>query len=252
MTPDSGLTAPDLMFVAVRAIAPVAGIPPNNGATMLAIPCPNNSRLELCLSPVIPSATTADSNDSIAPSAAMTSAGVNNVPIFAHVISGNCSLEETAGCPVRSADRFHLSRKKKSRKYSGNNQPHKQHGNTRENSWHENNDKETDDSGQDAISVDHSQMAEKLRHILVEILMTVQIQAEKVAELSSENDDGDTRGKTDGNGPWNEMNQISEFEKTHCHKHDPGHQAGDQQILVTILKYYGKQNRNESPVGPAI
>src|SRR5690606_16105940 len=56
---------------------------------------------------------------------------------------------------------------------------------------------------------------------------------------------GNTRGKTDGNGPWNEMNQISEFEKTHCHKHDPGHQSGNQQILISILKYYGKQNRNE-------
>ena len=43
MTPDTGLTAPEPIFVAVRAIAPVAGIPPNNGVMIFAIPWPNNS-----------------------------------------------------------------------------------------------------------------------------------------------------------------------------------------------------------------
>jgi len=35
--------APARTFTAVRAIAPVAGIPPNNGAAMLASPCPTSS-----------------------------------------------------------------------------------------------------------------------------------------------------------------------------------------------------------------
>lgn len=38
ITPDNGDTAPDLIFVAVRAMAPVAGIPPKNGVTILATP----------------------------------------------------------------------------------------------------------------------------------------------------------------------------------------------------------------------
>src|SRR5699024_439318 len=36
--PENGLTAPALILVAVRAMAPVAGIPPNIGVTMLASP----------------------------------------------------------------------------------------------------------------------------------------------------------------------------------------------------------------------
>src|SRR5699024_6164248 len=36
--PEKGLTAPLLMFVAVRAIAPVAGIPPNSGVKKFANP----------------------------------------------------------------------------------------------------------------------------------------------------------------------------------------------------------------------
>ena len=36
--PETGVRAPDLMLVAVRAIAPVAGIPPTNGTARLATP----------------------------------------------------------------------------------------------------------------------------------------------------------------------------------------------------------------------
>ncbi|MNV70669.1 hypothetical protein D3C71_1636480 [compost metagenome] len=75
MTPDSGETAPLRMFVAVRAMAPVAGMPPNSGAATFAMPWPISSRLLSCRLPVMPSATTADSRDSIAPSMAMRSAG---------------------------------------------------------------------------------------------------------------------------------------------------------------------------------
>src|SRR5699024_3437772 len=45
--PENGLIAPLFIFVAVLAIAPVAGIPPKKGVTILAKPCPNNSRLDL-------------------------------------------------------------------------------------------------------------------------------------------------------------------------------------------------------------
>src|SRR5699024_7480702 len=74
-TPEQRLTAPLLIFVAVRAIAPAAGIPPNKGVMILAKPCPNNALFDRCCFPVIPSATTADSKDSIPPSMAITKAG---------------------------------------------------------------------------------------------------------------------------------------------------------------------------------
>jgi len=58
----------------VRAIAPVAGIPPKKGTTILAAPWAINSVLELCLCPVTPSATVADNKDSMAPRMAMVKA----------------------------------------------------------------------------------------------------------------------------------------------------------------------------------
>src|SRR5829696_4779802 len=69
--PATGVRPPLRMFVAVRAMAPVAGIPPNSGATTLAAPCATSSRFDLWRVPIMPSATTAESNDSTAPSRAM-------------------------------------------------------------------------------------------------------------------------------------------------------------------------------------
>ncbi len=62
----------------MRAIAPVAGRPPNRGEQILAMPWPTSSTLGLCLFPLMRSATTADINDSIAPSIATVMAGEIN------------------------------------------------------------------------------------------------------------------------------------------------------------------------------
>ena len=79
--PATGVAAPERMLVAVRAIAPVAGSPPNSGEAMLAMPCATSSTFGLCRSPLIRSATTADISDSIAPSIATVSAGRISVGI---------------------------------------------------------------------------------------------------------------------------------------------------------------------------
>src|ERR1700722_8284246 len=73
--PATGVLAPERMLVAVRAMAPVAGSPPNKGDRMLAIPWATSSTFELCLSPLMRSETTADIKDSIAPSIAIVMAG---------------------------------------------------------------------------------------------------------------------------------------------------------------------------------
>lgn len=75
MMPATGVRPPLLMLVMVRAMAPVAGIPPKMGERMLAIPCPTSSWLESWRSPMTPSATVAESRDSMAPSTAMVMAG---------------------------------------------------------------------------------------------------------------------------------------------------------------------------------
>ena len=58
--PATGVRAPARTLVAVRAIAPVAGRPPNSGETMLATPWATSSTFGLWRSPVMRSATTAD------------------------------------------------------------------------------------------------------------------------------------------------------------------------------------------------
>ena len=62
------------MLVAVRAMAPVTGMPPNRGLAMLATPCATSSALELWRSPLIESATTAESRLSSAARIATVSA----------------------------------------------------------------------------------------------------------------------------------------------------------------------------------
>ena len=69
--PATGVRPPLLILVIVLAMAPVAGIPPKIGVTILAMPRAMSSVLELCLALIIPSATVAESRDSMAPSAAM-------------------------------------------------------------------------------------------------------------------------------------------------------------------------------------
>src|SRR5699024_7385405 len=101
-TPDQGLTAPLLMFVAVRAIAPVAGIPPNKGVMILAKPCPNNSLFDRCCFPVMPSATTAESKDSIPPSMAITKAGCQRYSSLSNVNSGKLKIGKAYDIPLKA------------------------------------------------------------------------------------------------------------------------------------------------------
>ena len=88
MMPAIGVRPPLLIFVMVRAMAPVAGIPPKIGEAMFAIPCPISSVFELWWSPMTPSATVADSSDSIAPRTAMVTAGPTSPLTVSHVSSG--------------------------------------------------------------------------------------------------------------------------------------------------------------------
>ncbi len=70
----TGDRPPDRKFVAVRAMAPVAGMPPKNGVTTLPTPSAISSASGSCRVPAIPSAITADSSDSIPPSMATANA----------------------------------------------------------------------------------------------------------------------------------------------------------------------------------
>ena len=91
--PETGLFAPALMLVAVRAIAPVAGMPPNRAEPMLPMPWAISSMFGLCRPPVMPSATDALKRDSMAASRAMVKAGAVSAPTLCHSIWGRDGTE---------------------------------------------------------------------------------------------------------------------------------------------------------------
>ena len=96
------------MFVAVRAIAPVAGNPPNIGETIFATPCAINSTFGLCWSLLMRSETTADISDSIAPSIATVNAGPKQSVNQVRPEIRNRQMRQAAGNPAKArADGFH-------------------------------------------------------------------------------------------------------------------------------------------------
>src|SRR3989449_3307320 len=86
--PAMGVRPPFLTLVAVRAMAPVAGIPPNSGEAMFAIPCATSSMFERWRPPIMPSATTAERSDSTAPSSAIVNAAPINPGIWWNETAG--------------------------------------------------------------------------------------------------------------------------------------------------------------------
>lgn len=83
-----GRPAPLFTLVAARAIAPVAGMPPNRGATILATPWATSSMFERWRPPIMPWATTAESRDSIPPSSAIVKAGAASTVTVSSVTWG--------------------------------------------------------------------------------------------------------------------------------------------------------------------
>ncbi|CSE38876.1 Uncharacterised protein [Shigella sonnei] len=96
ITAEIGEVAPARTLAAERAMAAVAVIPPKNGAIIFPSPCPTSSLFALCFVPVIPSSTTAQSRDSIAPSIAIENAAGSSVRIESQV-SVNSELGRSHG-----------------------------------------------------------------------------------------------------------------------------------------------------------
>ena len=94
--PATGVRPPFFTLVAVRAIAPVAGIPPNSGDAMFATPCATSSMFERWRPPIMPSATTAERSDSIAPSSAIVNAGAMSPGSCCTVIAGSLGRRSVA------------------------------------------------------------------------------------------------------------------------------------------------------------
>jgi len=78
-------------------MVPVTQMPPNSAEPMLAKPCATSSQLERWLRPVMPSATTAESSDSIAPSKAKATASGSTAIIFSSDSGGSCGSGSVRG-----------------------------------------------------------------------------------------------------------------------------------------------------------
>ena len=100
--PATGLVAPARTLVTVRAIVPVAGMPPKNGATMLAMPCAISSWFGSWRLPVVrPSATRAHSSDSTAPRSAIVTVGTNSRCTLSQSKSGQTNAGSERGMPPK-------------------------------------------------------------------------------------------------------------------------------------------------------
>ena len=100
--PATGLVAPARRLVTVRAIVPVAGMPPKNGVTMLAMPCAISSWFgSWRFSVDMPSATRAHSSDSTAPSSAIVTVGTNSRCTLSQSKSGQTNAGSARGMPPK-------------------------------------------------------------------------------------------------------------------------------------------------------
>jgi len=87
--------------VAVRAIVPVTQKPPNKAEATLATPWPTSSQFERWRPPVMPSATTAESRDSIEPRSANATALGSTDWIFSRLKSGSAGAGSRFGIPPK-------------------------------------------------------------------------------------------------------------------------------------------------------
>ena len=82
-------------------MVPVTQIPPNRPEAMLATPCATSSQLERCRLPVMPSATTAESSDSMEPSRAKAKALGSTAMSFSWLSSGRDGIGRVLGMPPK-------------------------------------------------------------------------------------------------------------------------------------------------------
>ena len=82
-------------------MVPVAGMPPKNGETKFAMPCAISSWFGSCRSSIMPSATRAQSSDSIAPSRAMVMVGATRWRAASQDSSGSVKAGRPVGIPPK-------------------------------------------------------------------------------------------------------------------------------------------------------
>ncbi len=236
MMPATGVCAPFLMFVAVRAMAPVAGMPPKSGEAMFATPWATSSMFERCLRPVIPSATTAERSDSMPASSAMEMAGETICGSLLQSIWGRCSVGgvlETAPnlLPIVSTGRLNRGTRAVVAMMATSEPGTRlvtrgQKTTIRRVRMPISGSGRSDGACMLCVFLD---LVHELRRDLFHV------KAEEVPDLSHRDDERDAGGEPDGYRVRNVLDHTAQLDQAHDHEQDAGHDRGDHQAVVAVF-----------------
>src|SRR6266513_335476 len=221
--PAIGVRPPFFTFVAVRAIAPVAGIPPNNGEAMLAMPCATSSMLERWRPPIMPSATTADSSDSIAARSAIVKAGRGQAGVDLAEPSADRLDRQVQQLGQRGG---HDQRDKRPRNAGGDLGPHQ-------------NDRERGDGDHERPRID------RIEGVNIGVPLRQErrwdgrhLETEQVTDLTREDDQRDAAGEADRHRIGSELDRTAEAQQAEGDEDEAGHERGHDQPIDAVLEHY--------------
>ena len=239
---------PERTLVAVRAIAPVAGRPPTSGDTMLAMPCANSSTFELCRRPLIRSATTADSSDSIAPSIATVSVGDSSVRIRSGRKRGNVHSGRPDGMPPKrvpivSSGKLRDGDDDRSGDERDDVAGHARHQPVPDDDQHEHADAHDRRRNGRVAEVRRARTLmradELARHRLIER------DPEEVLELRAGDDERDAVGEADDDRARDEPDGGAGAGEPHDDEHDAGHHRAHEQAVDAVLGDDARDDHDE-------
>ena len=248
--PETGPCAPARTLVAVRAIVPVTQMPPNSAEPMLAKPCATSSQLERCRRPVMPSATTAESSDSIAPSSVKAMASGSTACMAARSKAGSAGRGSERGMPPKrvpivstGSARTAAATEATATAISMPGQDGRQRFSPAMVAMVS---RATSDRRRIERSPCRGQRPE-LRDQLARLL-AVERQAEQLAELAGEDDDGDARGEADRHRIGDELDVGAEPQIADRQQEDARHHGGEDQPVDAVARN-GRRHQHDEGAG---
>ncbi len=261
-----GERAPERTLVAVRASAPVAAMPPKKGATMLPAPWATSSASGSCEPPVMPSATTAESSDSMAPSMAMAKAEgeraeelegeAERLAFGPGRFQGSLGRAGAAGCRPRTGCGWSRPRSpapageqrgqdppqaqgdERSGDLARDPRPEEQHG-------------QGEEADREVLPPHRGQRPRQRRHPLQVVLGHVgDGEAQEILELEGRDDHGDAGREPGGDGIGHELDQSPQAGDAHDHQEDAGHEGRQHQAAQSEPGGDGREQDHEAAVGP--
>ena len=240
-------------MVAVRAMAPVAGRPPNIGETMLAIPWPMSSTLGLWRSLLMRSETTADISDSIAPSIATVNAGPSSPCTRPACNCGKRKVRQPAGNAAKArADGFDRQLEQE----RGQRGSQHGHNRARECGWKS--------RGRPAITATvlaassvacRDQVGPAAARAFIRSQNSlgnfVEMQSEEIFDLGAGDQNGDAVGEADDDRPRNELHRRAHAGRAQDDEHHARHHRAHEQAVDAVYGDDAGDHHDERAGRPA-